>query len=79
MRQKTRPSTRRRRRPERLGGAGQDPAEWVLVNETGWGMPHYLVAVIAALFVLARVVGWLLGGRGPDADAGDTAEDRPPG
>ena len=39
MRQKTRMSLRRRRRPDPVA-TGQDPAEWLLVNETGWGMPH---------------------------------------
>jgi hypothetical protein len=75
MRQKTRLSTRGRRRTERPpGAAGQDPAEWVLMNETGWGMPHSGIAWIAGLLVLAKAAGWYLGRRA----ARPPREDRPP-
>lgn len=72
MRQKTRLSTRRRR-DEPEDAAGQDPASWVLMNETGWGMPHWIVAAIAAALVLVRAIGWYLG-RQPDSTP---ADDRP--
>jgi hypothetical protein len=64
MRQKTRMS-RRRLRPEKpVGAAGQDPAEWLLVNETGWGMPHSGCATLAAAVVVAKAVAIYLGRRG---------------
>ena len=59
MRQKTGMSLRKRRRPDRIA-TGQDPAEWLLVNESGWGMPHWIVAVIAAAVVGARAIGFYL-------------------
>lgn len=59
MRQKTRMSLRRRHRPDPVA-TGQDPAEWLLVNETGWGMPHGIVALIAAAVVVARAIGFRL-------------------
>ncbi len=59
MRQKTRMSLRRRRRPDPVA-AGQDPAEWLLINETGWGMPHWGLAVLAAAVVGARAIGFYL-------------------
>lgn len=59
------------------GAAGQDPAEWVLINEIGWGMPHWLVAAIAGLFVLVKAVGWLYG-RTADRRTDTRDEDAPP-
>jgi hypothetical protein len=59
MREKTRMSLRKRRRPNPVA-TGQDPAEWLLVNETGWGMPHWGLAAFAAAIVAARAVGFYL-------------------
>lgn len=59
MRQKTGMSIRRRRRPDPVA-TGQDPAEWLLVNETGWGTPHGIVALIAAAVVGARAIAFHL-------------------
>ena len=73
MRQKTRMSLRRRRRPDPVA-TGQDPAEWLLVNETGWGMPHGIVALIAAAVVVARAIGFHLDRR----PAARSRRDAPP-
>lgn len=73
MRQKARMSLRRRRR-RRPVATGQDPAEWLLVNETGWGMPHWIVAVIAAAVVGARAIGFYLDRR----SAARSRRDKPP-
>ena len=74
MRQKTRMSLRKRRRPEPVA-SGQDPAEWLLVNETGWGMPHGLLAMVAAAVVGARVIGLYLDRRSTER----SRPDDPPG
>ena len=74
MRQKTRMSLRKRRRPEPVA-AGQDPAEWLLVNETGWGMPHWGLAVLAAALVGARAIGFYLDRRSAER----SRRDDPPG
>lgn len=71
MRQKTRVSRRRLRPEPPAGAAGQDPAEWVLVNEAGWGMPHWIVAAIAALYVMARAVGRAMHRRSGDPPRSD--------
>jgi hypothetical protein len=55
-------SLRKRRRQDPVA-AGQDPAEWLLLNETGWGMPHGGLALLAAAVVGARVIGIYLGRR----------------
>lgn len=73
MRQKTRMSVRRRRRPDPVA-TGQDPAEWLLENETGWGMPHGIVAVIAGAVVAARAIGFYLDRR----TAARSRRDAPP-
>ena len=74
MRQKTRMSLRKRRRPEPVA-SGQDPAEWLLVNETGWGMPHGLLAMVAAAVVGARVIAIYLDRRSAER----SRRDDPPG
>ncbi len=74
MRQKTRMSLRKRRRPEPVA-AGQDPAEWLLANETGWGMPHPRLAMIAAAVVGARAIWFYLDRR----SAARSRRDDPPG
>jgi hypothetical protein len=73
MRQKTRMSLRKRRRPDPVA-TGQDPAEWLLVNETGWGMPHGGLAVLAAAVVGARALLFYLGRR----SAARSRRDDPP-
>jgi hypothetical protein len=73
MRQKTRMSLRRRRRPAPVASA-QDPAEWLLVNETGWGMPHWGLAVLAAALVGVRAIGFYLDRR----SSARTRRDDPP-
>jgi hypothetical protein len=55
-------SLRTRRRPGPVA-TGQDPAEWLLVNETGWGMPHGGLAVLAAGLVGAFAIGFDLNRR----------------
>ena len=74
MRQKSRISLRKRRRPEPVA-SGQDPAEWLLVNETGWGMPHGLLAMVAAAVVSVRVIRFYLDRRA----AARSRLDDPPG
>ena len=74
MRQKTRTSLRKRRRPDPVA-TGQDPAEWLLVNETGWGMPHGGLAVIAAAVVGARAIGFYLGRRSAARSRRDDTSD----
>jgi uncharacterized membrane protein SpoIIM required for sporulation len=44
------------RRPARR--KGQPTADWLLENEVGWGLPHGIVALLAALVVAARGIGW---------------------
>jgi hypothetical protein len=64
--------TRRRRqvdggrRPtdEDLIPTGQSPARWLLANEAGWGVPHGLVGMAAAL-----VAGYAMAGLGRWATA----------
>jgi hypothetical protein len=73
MRQKTRMSLRRRRRPDPIA-AGQDPADWLLVNETGWGMPHWLLAMVAAAVVGIRGIAFYLDRR----SAAHSRRDEPP-
>jgi hypothetical protein len=73
MRQKTRMSLRKRRRPDPVASA-QDPAEWLLVNETGWGMPHWGFAALAAAIVGARAIGFYLDRR----SAARSRRDDPP-
>ena len=73
MRQKTRLSLRRRGRPDPVA-AGQDPAEWLLVNETGWGMPHGLLAMVAAAVVGIRAIAFYLDRR----SAAHPRRDEPP-
>ena len=73
MRQKTRMSLRRRRRPDPVA-TGQDPAEWLLVNETGWGMPHGLLAMVAAAVVGIRAIAFYLDRR----SAAHSRRDEPP-
>ena len=69
MRQKTRMSLRRRRGRAPVA-AGQEPAEWLLVNETGWGMPHWGLAALAAALVGVRAIGLYLDRRcGAHCDA----------
>ena len=38
-----------------------ETADWVLYNESGWGVPHYWVAVLAGLVVGLRVIPGLIG------------------
>jgi hypothetical protein len=72
MRQKTRGRVRRRS-PSAANGPTTDPAEWILVNETGWGLPHGWIVLLAALFVGIRVLvrlaadGWTRISAGPRA------------
>ena len=73
MRQKTRMSLRRRHRPAAVASA-QDPAEWLLVNETGWGMPHWGLAVLAAAIVGVRGIRFYLDRR---SSAGTRRDDPP--
>ena len=73
MREKTRMSLRRRRQPVSVASA-QDPAEWLLVNETGWGMPHWGLAALAAALVGMRAIGFYLDRR----SSARTRRDDPP-
>ena len=73
MRQKTRMSLRKRRRPDPVA-TGQDPVEWLLVNETGWGMPHPRLAALAAAVIGVRPA-WLYLGR---RSAARSRRDDPP-
>ena len=74
MRQKTRMSLRKRRRPDPVA-TGQDPAAWLLVNETGWGMPHPRLAMLAAALIGVRAI-WSYLDRRSDARS---RRDDPPG
>ena len=61
MRQKIRASHRRR---EPLGreGTSEAPARWLLVNEAGWGVPHGLAEMLAALlagYLVVGIRGWI--------------------
>ena len=50
---------RTRRRVDSGGKVAADvvgTADWVLANEVGWGLPHGLVAILAATIVGERVV-----------------------
>ena len=73
MRQKTRMSLRKRRRPDPVP-SGQEPAGWLLANETGWGMPHPRLAVLAAAVIGARALLFYLGRR---SAAGSRRDDPP--
>jgi hypothetical protein len=73
MRQKTRMSLRKRRRPDLVASA-QDPVEWLLINETGWGMPHPRLAALAAAVIGARALLLYLGRR----PAARSRRDNPP-
>lgn len=60
MRQKNRAHYRRR---ESLGPAtSEEPAQWLMRNEAGWGLPHGLDGMLAALLVgylLVGLRGWI--------------------
>ena len=60
MREKLR---RIRRRPARRKARteGMSTADWVLVNEAGWGVPHGWVAALAGVAVGARALGYQVG------------------
>lgn len=69
MREKLGPGRRaidRVRRPadEDLIPAGQSPERWLLANEAGWGVPHGLFGMLAALvagYATAGLRRWVAG------------------
>ncbi len=60
MREKLR---RGRRRPTRhkVRTEGMSTADWVLVNEAGWGVPHGWLAALAGVVVGVRALGYQVG------------------
>jgi hypothetical protein len=58
MRQKLRGPVRHRK-PTAQPGSPPGPAEWLLVNETGWGLPHSWIVLLAALVIGGRVLAGL--------------------
>jgi hypothetical protein len=74
MRQKSKvPAARRRRRA--TATASGDPVEWLVTSETGWGLPHPWIAMIAAIIVGVRGVLHLV----DRAVSRRAATPRPPG
>ena len=67
-------SHRTRRQPDPVA-TGQDPAEWLLINETGWGMPHGGLALLAAAVVGVRAISFYLDRR----SAARSRREDPPG
>ena len=67
MRDKVRRAAPRRSRPTATRTSGMETADWVLYHESGWGVPHYWVAVLAGLVVglrtlpglIGRLIGWI--------------------
>lgn len=57
MREKARRTPLRRSRQTVTRTGGMKTADWVLYNESGWGVPHYWVAVLAGLVVGLRSLG----------------------
>lgn len=60
MREKVR---RIRRRPVRhkVRTEGMSTADWLLVNEAGWGVPHGWLAAFAGVVVGVRALGYEVG------------------
>jgi len=61
MRQKIR-ATDRRRVPDGEDGGSEPPARWLMNNEAGWGVPHGLGGMLAALvagYLVVGIRGWI--------------------
>ena len=62
MRQEKVRAPHRRREPLLEEGASEEPVRWLLVNEVGWGLPHGLAEIVAALlagYLVVGIRGWI--------------------
>jgi hypothetical protein len=71
MREKSRIPAHGRRRPAKAGSSSSI-ADWLLLNETGWGMPHMWIALVAAVAVGIRCLAAFIDRRSRGG-AGDTS------
>ena len=60
-------------------GSRPGTADWILVNEAGWGFPHGGVVILAGIVAGARALGYLIWRLAAAVDRAVRRGRRPPG